>query len=61
MAKRMQYCDWCGKELGIYDAAPGEIESCGELECNRNQRDAYRKRKTAEREQAEEDQYDCYR
>ena len=60
MAKRMQYCDWCGKELGIYDAA-GEIESCGELECNRNQRDAYRKRKTAAREQAEEDQYDYYR
>ena len=49
MAKRMQYCDWCGKELGIYDAA-GEIESCGDLE-----------RKAAVREQAEEDQYDCYR
>ena len=56
----MQYCDWCGKELGIYDAA-GEVESCGELECNRNQRDSYRERKAAAREQVEEDQYDCYR
>ena len=60
MAKRMQYCDWCGKELGIYDAT-GEVESCGELECNRNQRDSYRERKAAVREQVEEDQYDCYR
>jgi len=61
MAKRMQYCDWCGKELGIYNAAPGEIESCGELECNRNQRNSYRERKAAAREQVEEDQYDYYR
>jgi len=60
MAKRMQYCDWCGKELGIYDAAR-EVESCGELECYMKQRDSYRERKAAVREQAEEDQYDYYR
>lgn len=60
MAKRMQHCDWCGEELGIYDAF-GEIESCGNPECNRNQRDSYREREANIRERAEQDQYDRYR
>ena len=60
MAKRMQHCDWCGEELGIYDAF-GKIESCGKPECDREQRNAYREREAEVRERAERDDYNYYR
>lgn len=60
MAKRMQHCCWCGEDLGVYDAF-GEIESCGKLECNREQRNAYHEREAEVRERAERDDYNFYR
>ena len=60
MATRMQHCDWCGIELGIYDGF-GEIESCGQLECNRHVREIQRGYEEEIRERAEHDNYSRYR
>jgi hypothetical protein len=34
MTKRMQYCFYCGQELGVYDNF-GEPDHCGEPVCSR--------------------------
>lgn len=35
MAKKLQYCCYCGKELGVYDAPPFNLDTCGAKECER--------------------------
>lgn len=49
--KKMQHCYWCGAELGIYDKYPGDKDTCGARECQREA--SYDDR--AERDQAADD------
>jgi hypothetical protein len=46
--EKMQFCFNCGCELGRYRAYYGDIQSCGEPECSRAEREAHQ----AEREEA---------
>lgn len=48
--KKMQHCFNCGAELGVYDRLPGDHDTCGAPECEREARDAY----VAERDEAHE-------
>ena len=59
--KRQAYCFNCGADLGIVDVWPGDILSCGEIECNREEQAAHRERDEDARERAGQDQYDRYR
>lgn len=55
MSAKMQHCFNCGAELGVYDRMPGDRDTCGAKECEREARDA----DVAERDQAHE-QLDRY-
>lgn len=59
--KKMQYCDWCGEELGIFDTERGEFVSCGKSKCNREIRVMYKEMDDSIRYEAERDNYDRYR
>ena len=37
--EKMQYCDYCGKELGVYVRYGRDIDTCGARECERFARD----------------------
>lgn len=56
----MQHCFNCGKELGIYAAQYGDIETCGESECEREARNCERERADQLREDAASDNYERY-
>lgn len=58
--KRMQYCHACGKELGVYDKPHYDLDDCGEKECARETREAYRQRDDEARDAAEQDNYSRY-
>ncbi len=48
--KRMQRCEWCGEELGVYDDW-GEVQSCEKKECNREIRAMMDEQASKEREE----------
>jgi hypothetical protein len=48
--QHMQFCYFCGAELGVYEADPRDRDTCGAVECNR----AARADIEAEREDAHE-------
>ena len=54
------HCDWCGGYLGEGDKYPGEPESCGKPECNREVRDMYQAARAERMWEAEEDDYMRY-
>ena len=57
--KRMQYCFWCGQELGIReDDAP---DTCGKIECNRQLKNSCEAEEDELKHEAEQDHYDRYR
>lgn len=58
---RMQYCFNCGKELGVYNKPYGDLDTCGDRECEKAAADAYMEREAEIRENAERDNYDRYR
>jgi hypothetical protein len=58
--KREQSCFNCGKDLGIYDHYPGELECCGAQECQRELRNQMRAEREARMFRAEEDEYGRY-
>ena len=61
MAKeKMQHCFNCGKEIGVFASYSGDINSCGERECQNAERDAYQERESIARERAAEDGYAAY-
>ena len=37
---RMQHCDYCGEDMGVFVKVSGEINSCGKRECEQYARDA---------------------
>ena len=60
MAKRMQHCFWCGEELGVGTQYPGDIETCGATECEREARYERQAAQAERRERAEYDDYERY-
>lgn len=36
--KKVHYCDNCGEQIGTYEAWPGEPQSCGKHECDKELR-----------------------
>lgn len=61
MSKKMQYCFNCGKELGIYEKSYGEIDTCGERECERAAREYQAEVDADAEDRAERDHYVRYR
>lgn len=62
MATREQFCDGCGKPMGVFAwnrNADGFL-SCGEKECERDARDDYRAREDSAKYEAEQDGYAAY-
>ena len=47
---KMQHCDYCGAEIGVFVKQWREVLSCGERECDRHVRDIEQQ----EREEAHE-------
>lgn len=35
---RMQFCAWCGEELGTYEQLGQPRDTCGKIECEREMR-----------------------
>jgi len=61
MSERMQYCAWCGEELGIQAGSSREPESCGKRECEREVRAMYQQEREEAKFAAEQDDYERYR
>lgn len=57
---KMQHCFNCGKELGAYVAYYGDIQSCGERECEKAANDMHRELQEDRAERAREDDYERY-
>lgn len=51
----MQHCFNCGAELGEYVHYHGDIECCGERECQREMHAAYREQREEAHEQLDRD------
>ena len=60
MAKKMQHCFNCGEDLGVYQSLANEIEVCGNAECQKEARDAYRQQRDERVQAAFEDDYMRY-
>ncbi len=63
MKMKRLFCYHCGEDLGESPAKyvfQGDIEACGNSECQRSVRDAYRERDEERRERAEADNYERY-
>ena len=60
MAKRMQYCFWCGEELGIYDNYDN-LDTCGKRECEKEARRAYQDEIQDRGYRAQQDEFNRYR
>lgn len=44
----MQFCWYCGAELGVYVSTPSDRDTCGKIECSREAyRDAMHEREEA--------------
>lgn len=59
--EKMQHCFNCGTEIGVYQHFPGDLESCGKLECEREARYQMQIAEFEARERAEVDDYGLYR
>jgi len=57
---KMQHCEWCGKELGIYISRWNEPESCGKQECEREIRRMVYQHEYDREERAREDHFERY-
>lgn len=56
---REKHCDWCGEPLG-FESTPGELESCGKLECNREVRGMLRQEQQERFGRASDDDFERY-
>ena len=54
---KMQFCAYCGAELGVYAKPSRDQDTCGAIECERWVRDEYEAR--AEREEAHREPDEC--
>jgi hypothetical protein len=39
--EKIQYCDYCGADMGVFARYHGEKNCCGERECARMEREDY--------------------
>lgn len=58
---KMQHCFNCGADLGVYVKHFRDLDTCGEVTCERERRAAERAEDEEAQEAAREDQYDRYR
>ena len=61
MNRKHIYCDNCGEDLGEGEVYPGEFNSCGKKECNKEIDHMNREQENRIRWEAEEDDYNRYR
>ena len=61
MANKMQHCFYCGKELGVYDKHPADLDTCGSKECEREARYQQQSERDEAAYEAEKDDYMRYR
>ena len=59
--ERIQHCFNCGADLGVYASWPGDIETCGKAECEREARYQRQAQEADVQERAAMDDYDRYR
>jgi len=52
---KMQYCCYCGAELGIYEKFHSDRDTCGKLECERYVRDEMEAERDEAHRQLDED------
>lgn len=52
---KMQHCDFCGTELGVYFKQYGEIDTCSARECVNYARDQYIQERDEAHEQLDRD------
>ncbi len=57
----VRHCLNCGEELGELERDPDGIYSCGEVECDREARAAYREIEDQARQDAMDDGFSRYR
>jgi hypothetical protein len=60
MVKRMQFCFYCGEELGVYNSWPGDIESCGAKDCERELKYQLQAEREERMYEAERDDFNRY-
>lgn len=60
MSNRMQYCCWCGEELGIFDSGPEDYETCGAKECEKEAGYMEQSARADRQCEAEQDDYQRY-
>jgi hypothetical protein len=61
MAKKMQHCFNCGEELGVYDRFPGDLDTCGKRECEKEARYQQQAERDEAAWNAQQDDYARYR
>lgn len=62
MKRKGIYCGWCGEVIDENGTPwPGDVESCGQRECDREVRGMAQEREDDARERAEMDGYERYR
>jgi len=52
---KMQYCEYCGDELGVYVKFGRDIDTCGKRECERYARDVQVQERDEAHEQLDRD------
>ena len=57
---KMQHCFNCGAELGVYEKYYGDLDTCGERECEQAAREAWQGAEEDRAERAREDRYERY-
>lgn len=60
MTKKLQHCFNCGEELGVYDAYPGDLQTCGKTECEREARSAEQGERDDRADRASQDDFQRY-
>ena len=58
--EKMQYCAWCGEELGIYYQSYPHTDTCGKRECNREIGEMIRGEAEEAADHARQDVYERY-
>ena len=58
--RKKQYCFNCGEYLGEYRSYPGDLDTCGELECEREARYALESERAERYYEAEADDFSRY-
>lgn len=58
--ERRDHCFYCGEDLGPHEPGVRELQSCGQVECDRELRHAEEAQEAEAREAAEQDGFSRY-